>query len=85
MLNIHKTSLNHCPLPIRPCMPTITGKCKSLKTQMERELPKLSRFRKPIPLQVWDPGSGQPKANEIAIQPTLTNLHNKKGIELKQE
>ena len=52
---------------------------------MERELPKLSRFRKPIPLQVWDPGSGQPKANKIAIQPTLTNLHNKRGLELKQE
>ena len=52
---------------------------------MERELPKLSRFRKPTPLQIWDPGSGQPKASKITIQPTLTNLHNKRGLELKQE
>ena len=56
-----------------------------LKTQMERELSKFSRSRKPIPLQAWVPDSGQPRANKITIQPTQTNLHTKKDIELKQE
>ena len=56
-----------------------------LKTQMERELSRFSRSRKPIPLQAWVPNSGQPRANKITIQPTRTNLHTKKDIELKQE
>ena len=56
-----------------------------LKTQMERELSKFSRSRKPIPLQAWVPDSSQPRANKITIQPTQTNLHTKRDIELKQE
>ena len=56
-----------------------------LKTLMERELSKFSRFRKPIPLQAWVPDKGQPNANKKSIQPTQANLQNKRDIEKEQK
>ena len=56
-----------------------------LKTQMERELTKFSRFRKPIPLQTWVPDKGQPNANKKSIQLTQANIQNKSDIEKEQK
>ena len=56
-----------------------------LKTQMERELTKFSRFRKPIPLQTWVPDKGQPNANKKSIQLTQANIQNKSDIEREQK
>ena len=56
-----------------------------LSTQMERELSKFSRFRKPIPLQAWVPDKGQPNANKKSIQPTQANLQNKRDTEREQK
>ena len=56
-----------------------------LKTQMERELSKFSRSRKPIPLQAWVPDKGQPNANKKSIQPTQANLQNKRDTEREQK
>ena len=55
-----------------------------LKTQMERELSRFSRSKKPIPLQAWIPDPNQPRADKT-IQPAQTNLHTKGDNELKQE
>ena len=56
-----------------------------LKTQMERELSRFSRSKKPIPLQAWIPDPSQPRANKTTIHPAQTNLHTKRDNELKQE
>ena len=56
-----------------------------LSKQMERELSKFSRFRKPTPLQAWVPDKNQPNANKKSLQPTQANLQNKRDTDKEQK
>merc|ERR1712089_60512 len=56
-----------------------------LKIQMERELSRFSRSKKPIPLQAWIPDPNQPKTDKTILQPAQTDSHTKRDNELNQE